>query len=445
MTIQALIDGGQLEEPIVNTQSQPNDGDGDGEQPDKVVASFDIAKAFYSLPQHIIREVIGRRAPSLMWIANTFYGADPASIAFNLSDGSLRIEKVLRGVLPGDPSGTAIMCMVLNDKMTPQLAEEFADVTTVIFADDHHSIMPLERLGPFIERFQQLLARIGCKSNITKCKVMAARNTDAHHQRLRAVADPLGIAVVEGMIITGYPVSPSRDFRVAWVDDLAKKVANEQAALVRALEEDFHSGPRYQALLNAVRQTAAASFLWAARALPPSITQAAAERLDGDIRDLVYNSLNLREPHARLNANDQSYANARLALGMKHGGMGLARCEQSITGAYLGGVVDLARTLARHSPTFNIDKLLPSTNKLYRNVVERGRKVKHDSKVIIYNNIEDLAEKRRGKAVHHAVTKIYDAQLFKEIIEQQGQSPRTAHLIASQGKTAAAALLAAPR
>jgi hypothetical protein len=45
-----------------------------------------------------------------------------------------------------------------------------------------------------------------------------------------------------------------------------------------------------------VRQTAAASFLWAARALPPSITQAAAERLDGDIRDLVYNSLNLREP-----------------------------------------------------------------------------------------------------------------------------------------------------
>jgi len=194
-----------------------------------------------------------------------------------------------------------------------------------------------------------------------------------------------------------------------------------------------------------VRQTAAASFLWAARALPPSIKQAAAERLDGDIRDLVYSSLNLREPHARLDVSDKSYANARLALGMKHGGMGLARCEQSITGAYLGGVVDLARTLARHSPTFNIDKLLPSTNELYRNVVERGRKVKHDSKVIIYNNIEDLAEKRGGKAVHHAVTKIYDAQLFKETIEQQGQSPRAAHLIASQGKTAAAALLAAPR
>jgi hypothetical protein len=54
-----------------------------------------------------------------------------------------------------------------------------------------------------------------------------------------------------------------------------------------------------------------------------------------------------------------------------------------------------------------------------RNVVERGRKVKHDSKVIIYNNIEDLAEKRRGKAVHHAVTKIYDAQLFKEIVDEQ--------------------------
>jgi hypothetical protein len=32
MTIQALIDGGQLEEPIVNTQTQTNDGDGDGEE-----------------------------------------------------------------------------------------------------------------------------------------------------------------------------------------------------------------------------------------------------------------------------------------------------------------------------------------------------------------------------------------------------------------------------
>ena len=153
---------------------------------------------------------------------------------------------------------------------------------------------------------------------------------------------------------------------------------------------------------------------------------------------------NLREPRARLAKVDQDYADARLALGTRSGGVALARCEQSIIGAYLGGVVDLARTLARHSPTFRIEKLLPDANELYRDVCDRGKRVKPDSKVIIYNDIGELAEKRAGKAVHYAITKILDAEIFKELVAKHGNTPRTAHLINSQGK-AAAALLAAPR
>jgi len=387
---------------------------------------------------------VQRKAPQLAWVVDTMYGAAKTGLTFTPAGGEKRTETVERGVLPGDPVGTIIMCMVLHDKMGAHLAEEFADVITVIFADDHHSLLPLARMGPFLDRFEQLLARCGCKTNSAKSKAMLIGGGDADKQRFLAEAGARGVTVVEGgMEVTGYPVG-TREYRVAWANELAAKVANEQRALARTLATAYVEVPRHQALAAAVRQTASASFLWAARGLDPTITAAAAEQLDNAICTLIYEELNMSEARARLPERDQRYADARLKLAKVSGGAAFARCQQSIAGAYLGGVVDLARALKRHHPLFNISRLLPGADALYADVCDRAKKVASKDKINIYSDVGELAENRPGKAVHHAVAKVYDAELFDALIKAHGQSPRTASLIASAGK-ASAVLDASPR
>ena len=94
------------------------------------------------------------------------YAHAPVEIIFHDNDDPAKTIRrfVERGVLPGDPPGTLIMCLVLRDVLQP-LADEFPDVVTVAFADDNNGWLPLPRLEAFFVRFGELTKPAGFDLN----------------------------------------------------------------------------------------------------------------------------------------------------------------------------------------------------------------------------------------------------------------------------------------
>ena len=446
--MQALYDGGK----IADIAGQDGDSQSQTEpsqpaKPTMVMIGFDIESAYYSMHQHIIREVITRKCPTLTYHLNTFYGNTPVDIAFHDRNDSAKCKRasVQRGVIPGDPIGTLAMSVVLNDKVTPELLSEFPDVVLAIFADDHTGWIPLDRLEAFVTRMGELLAPTGCKLNATKSKAMLCGGTPEDAARFRAICDKLHIAACDdGMIICGVPVG-KRDFVARWADDLATKVAKEQRALIAVLDEHkFNDIPRFQAGYAAMRFTGSSSFTWAARAIHPAIMQPAAVRLDAELRDIFYDLLNLHGAWAALADADRHYADTRLSLAKSWGGAALSRCKPMLTGAFLGGVADLAQTLRRSEPSFELAVLLPSAEALYTEVCELAKTAHPGASITSYTSFAALTAARRGKAISYNVNRIYDRSAFNDLIDTHGVSPRSAHLNASRGK-AQSALDGAPR
>ena len=348
-------------------------------------------------------------------------------------------------MIPGDPIGTLAMSVVLNDKVTPELLSEFPDVVLAMFADDHTGWIPLDRLEAFVARIGELLAPTGCKLNASKSKAMLCGGTPEDAARFQAICDKLHIAACDdGMIICGVPVG-KRDFVARWADDLATKVAKEQRALIAVLDEHKFNGiPRFQAGYAAMRFTGSSSFTWAARAIHPAIMLPAAARLDAELRDIFYDLLNLHGARATLTDADRRYADTRLSLAKSWGGAALSRCKLMLTGAFLGGVADLAQTLRRSEPTFELAVLLPGAEALYAEVCELAKTAHPDASITSYANLAALTAARRGKAISYNVNRIYDRSAFKDLIDTHGVSPKSAHLNASRGK-AQSALDGAPR
>ncbi len=88
----------------------------------------------------------------------------------------------------------------------------------------------------------------------------------------------------------------------------------------------------------------------------------------------------------------------------------------------------------------SIDDFFPDAAAAFEGVCKVAAGVLHKSKLLSYGSFEELAAHRRGKYVQHAVADVHDAQLFGEILAMQGISPRAAHLNASKGGQALAAI-----
>jgi hypothetical protein len=204
--------------------------------------------------------------------------------------------------------------------------------------------------------------------------------------------------------------------------------------------------PRAQMGYAALRHTAAASFAWAARGLRPDLLRPAAARLDGDLRDIFYDMLNLHGGRAEVDELGKRYADARVGLPKRLGGFALARVEVALEGAYLAGVVDLAAVLRRLNPAFKITNLFPQAAVIYDAVSKLAVEVMppkpndkgKGSLISSYNNVDDLAAKRRGKFVQFRVTEVFDTRTYNVLLEELGVSPRAANLIASKGHALAA-------
>jgi hypothetical protein len=227
-----------------------------------------------------------------------------------------------------------------------------------------------------------------------------------------------------------------------------KKVASEQRDILSVLQEQScNRMPRAQMGYAALRHTAAASFTWAARGVQPDLLRQAAARLDGDLRDIFYDMLNLHGWRAEVDELGKRYADARVALPKDLGGFALARVEVALEGAYLAGVVDVAAVLRRVNPAFKITGLFPQAAVIYDAVCKLAVEVmppKPDkgkgmgSTITSYDNVDDLSAKRRGKIVQYQVTKVFDTRTFKVLLDDLGVSPLAANLIASKGHALAA-------
>ena len=147
--------------------------------------------------------------------------------------------------------------------------------------------------------------------------------------------------------------------------------------------------------------------------------------------------LGLRERHDRLGEQERAYAEARFNLSARKGGLALGGCVAALRGGYLGGLVDLARSLRAFYNTFLLSDLMPGADAVLQEVRQDCDK---DAKLMDYEDIDALVEGRRtGKAIQHDASCAYNDIVFKGLIETWGpESNRTACLIGSQGKASAA-------
>ena len=184
-------------------------------------------------------------------------------------------------------------------------------------------------------------------------------------------------------------------------------------------------------------------FTWAARGLHPAVLLDAASRLDAELRNIFYDALNLDGALARVDHDAKVYAQARLTLSKARGGVALARCVISLAGARLAAIVDLSVGLRReHGSAYKVADLFPDAAAAFDDVCEVAAVALPKSKLLSYGKggLEALAANRRGKYVQYAVTAVHDAELFNDVIARQGVSLRAAHLNASKGGQALAAI-----
>jgi hypothetical protein len=255
---------------------------------------------------------------------------------------------VERGVLPGCPVGTFIMCLVLQEHVGSKLTEEFRDVIMALLADDHTVNVPLSQFEAFVKRLSELLEGIGCKLQPPKSGALLCGGTDADRANFVRLTEKLNIVAASagGFIVCGFPVG-SRDFCRAWAEDLADKVIRQQSTIASlAAQLPEHADyPRLQAVMETIRTTGAASFTGAARGLAPDILEPAARRVDGEHFRLDLGVLSLRERYDRLSELERAYAEARFNLCARKGGLALGGSVEALRGGYLGGVIELARSL----------------------------------------------------------------------------------------------------
>ena len=452
--MQGLFDGGRIsdENDVAHSQPQPRadaaQPDADASQPDapqrradppRVIISADIKKAFHSLFQSKLLQLVKLKAPELSYYVDTVY-AQPCPIEF-MRDGAEPLRMVVeRGVLPGCPVGTLIMCLVLHEHVGSKLVEEFRDVVLALFADDHTADVPLEQFEAFFARLSELLEGIGCELQPAKSSALLRGGTDADRAAFVQLMAKLNIAPATdgGLIVCGFPIGSSA-YRRTWAEGLADKVISQQTAIASiALQLPAYTGhPRLQAVMGTVRLTAAASFTWAARGVAPDILEPAARRVDEELFRLVLGVLSLRERYDRLSAQERAYAETRFNLSTRKGGLALGGCVAALRGGYLGGLIDLARSLKTFYNTFLLSNLVRGADAVLQEV---RRDCGEGAKLAGYENIDEIVEgRRKGKAIQHDATCAYNNIVFKRLVETWGrESNRTACLIASQGKASAA-------
>ena len=324
------------------------------------------------------------------------------------------------------------------------MTDEFRDVITAIFADDHNAYVPIDTLAAFINRFTDLLRAIGCKLQPTKSKVLFVTGSDLDRARLDDIAGELGLSVVDesGLVIVGHPVG-SDTFVASKVDELASKVLDQQRRIMLILNTpEYADFPRMQVALTMLRLTGPSSFLWAARGLKPGALRAAARRVDRGLFDIFLNSFNLRARYESLAVDERAYAFTRFCLSKTAGGLATGGCELALDGAYLGGVVALARVLKARFPTFVLSDLVAGADAVLQSV----RVDVPAAKTAQEAHIDNLANGRRSaRAVQHDVTAERNNKAGQELCDLWGdESVRTASLVNSRGKSSAA-LNASPR
>ena len=97
----------------------------------------------------------------------------------------------------------------------------------------------------------------------------------------------------------------------------------------------------------------------------------------------------------------------------------------------------MARLLRVYYNTFLLSNLLPGADAVLQDV---RRDCDQGAKLMEYEDIDALVEgRRKGKAIQHDATGVYNEVIFKDLVEAWGpKSNRTACLVGSQGKASAA-------
>jgi len=236
LILQGLIDGGTISEEfsVATPASQPPSARSNP----RVLVKFDIKKAFHHLLHSKLTDVVHRKTPQLDYYMRTMYGPRPCPIVFAKADGSWHTREVTRGVLPGDPIGTLMMCLAMHEYVAAPLSEEFREVVGPTFADDINTLAPLGQLVAYVTRLQERLAIIGNELNIDKSEALLVGGTDDDRAHFEATAARLGIKTAQddGLVIVGVPVG-GKAYCKAWASALADKVIAEQKLLANVIHD----------------------------------------------------------------------------------------------------------------------------------------------------------------------------------------------------------------
>ena len=152
------------ENDVAPSQSQSQGGASQGGvAPPRVTFTADVKKAFHSLLQSKLLALVKESAPELSYYMDSVYN-QPCPLEFMRGGGEPPLRMLVeRGVLPGCPVGTLIMCLVLHEHVGSKLTEEFRDVVAALFADDHTIDVPLTQFEALVKRLSELLEGVGCE------------------------------------------------------------------------------------------------------------------------------------------------------------------------------------------------------------------------------------------------------------------------------------------
>ncbi|KAL7502262.1 hypothetical protein ACHAXN_000775, partial [Cyclotella atomus] len=245
--------------------------------PTRALVSLDIRNMFNAISRERLREVISTKFPPLEPFADLIYDGVGETFV-KLEDGTWTVIAVNEGFSQGCPASSVFAAIVLNEILT-QLHKDFAlraaprkstsapgddnDGTlalTLAYVDDCNSLLHLNDVKFFLDRFVQLASPLGAILNTEKTRILTATNgtpvtrtlltskvpheVATGHSLQQAISmysrkpTPTGfepVEVVDGLRVLGSPVgSPS--FCQAFLHSALTKATNDATKITTSLD-----------------------------------------------------------------------------------------------------------------------------------------------------------------------------------------------------------------
>lgn len=178
---------------------------------DRAELNVDIKNAFNAIDRGHVLRAVAEKLPELAAFAYYCY-ATPSHLIYGHS-----IIFSTSGVQQGDPLGTLLFCLGLDDTLRA-VKEAYPTIDFMaFFADDGTLGGPTQSLSGAFKRFKRLAARIGLVVNTAKCAVMptlrielnsanfSEEHINLHFDDLRALFP--GVPIVASLKTLGVPIT----------------------------------------------------------------------------------------------------------------------------------------------------------------------------------------------------------------------------------------------